>query len=58
MRRVLGADHPDTLGARWILALWTAEAGDAAADRGQFAALLPTWIASWELTTPPRSPRA
>jgi hypothetical protein len=41
LERVLGADHPDTLDARWNLALWTVEAGDAAAGRDQYAALLP-----------------
>jgi len=41
LERVLGADHPDTLDARWSLALWTTEAGDAAAGRDQYAALLP-----------------
>jgi hypothetical protein len=41
MRRVLGADHPDTLAARWGHAMWTAEAGDAAAGRDLYAALLP-----------------
>jgi hypothetical protein len=41
LERVLGAEHPDTLSARWDLALWTAEAGDAAGGRDQYAALLP-----------------
>jgi hypothetical protein len=36
-----GAEHPDTLAARAELACWTGEAGDAAAARDQFAALLP-----------------
>ena len=39
--RVLGPEHPDTLRARANLARWTGEAGDAAAARDQFAALLP-----------------
>ena len=38
---VLGAEHPDTLDTRANLARWTGEAGDAAAARDQFAALLP-----------------
>ncbi|WP_240196838.1 helix-turn-helix transcriptional regulator [Nonomuraea lactucae] len=37
---VLGTEHPDTLTARYNLARWTGEAGDAAAARDQFAALL------------------
>ena len=40
--RVLGPEHPDTLTARRNLACWTGEAGDAAAARDQFAALLPS----------------
>ena len=36
-----GPGHPDTLNARGNLARWTGEAGDAAAARDQFAALLP-----------------
>jgi hypothetical protein len=36
-----GGKHPDTLTARTHLAHWTGEAGDAAAARDQFAALLP-----------------
>ena len=39
--RVSGAEHPDTLIARANLARWTGEAGDAAAARDQYAALLP-----------------
>ncbi len=39
--RVLGAEHPDTLTTRANLAYWTGQAGDAAAARDQFAALLP-----------------
>ena len=39
--RVLGPEHPDTLAARANLARWTGEAGDAAAARDLFAALLP-----------------
>ena len=39
--RVLGAEHPETLIARGNLARLTGEAGDAAAARDQFAALLP-----------------
>jgi hypothetical protein len=38
-----GAEHPDTLAARANLAYWTGEAGDAAAARDQFAALLPVY---------------
>ena len=36
-----GAEHPHTLAARVHLAYWTGAAGDAAAARDQFAALLP-----------------
>jgi hypothetical protein len=36
-----GPEHPDTLTARASLAYWTGQAGDAAAARDQFAALLP-----------------
>ncbi len=36
-----GPEHPDTLAARGNLARWTGEAGDAAAARDQYAALLP-----------------
>jgi Tetratricopeptide repeat len=36
-----GPEHPDTLVARANLARWTGEAGDSAAARDQFAALLP-----------------
>ena len=36
-----GHEHPRTLAARHSLAYWAAEAGDAAAARNQFAALLP-----------------
>ena len=39
--RVLGPEHPDTLAARANLARWTGQAGDAAAARDQYAALLP-----------------
>jgi hypothetical protein len=39
--QVLGAEHPDTLDTRHILARCTGEAGDPAAARNQFAALLP-----------------
>ena len=39
--RSLGPEHPDTLTARGNLAAWTAEAGDTAGARDQFAALLP-----------------
>ena len=39
--RVLGPEHPDTLAPRHNLARWTGEAGDPAAARDQFAALLP-----------------
>ena len=36
-----GPEHSDTLSARYYLAYWTGEAGDAAGARDQFAALLP-----------------
>jgi len=36
-----GPEHPDTLSARGNLARWTGQAGDAAAARDQYAALLP-----------------
>jgi hypothetical protein len=39
--RVLGREHPLTLGARANIARWTGEAGDAAGVRDQLAALLP-----------------
>jgi hypothetical protein len=39
--RVFGAEHPDALDTRHILARCTGEAGDPAAARNQFAALLP-----------------
>ena len=39
--RVSGAEHPDTLTTRGNLARWTGEAGDAAAARDLFAALVP-----------------
>ena len=39
-KRVLGAEHPDTLNTRANLARWTGHAGDAAAARDQYAALL------------------
>jgi len=58
LERVLGAEHSDTLGARWSLAMWTAEAGDAADGRDQYAALLPDLERVWALTTPRRRPRA
>jgi hypothetical protein len=38
---VLGPEHPGTLTARFALADWTGRAGDAAAARDRFAALLP-----------------
>jgi hypothetical protein len=38
--RVLGPEHPATLDARARLAHWTGEAGDAAAARDQYSALL------------------
>jgi hypothetical protein len=41
VERVLGPEHPDTLRVRHNLARWTGEAGDAAAARDQYAALLP-----------------
>jgi hypothetical protein len=37
----LGPEHSDTLAARYQLAYWTGEAGDAAGARDQLAALLP-----------------
>jgi len=40
-RETQGAEHLDTLTARAELARWTGQAGDAAAARDQFAALLP-----------------
>jgi hypothetical protein len=40
-KRVLGAEHPDTLITRGHLARWTGDAGDAAAARDQYAALVP-----------------
>ena len=36
-----GPEHPDTLIARANLAAWTGEAGDAAAARDNYAAMLP-----------------
>ena len=39
--RVLGPEHPDTLGAHANLAYWTGQAGDAAGARDQYAALVP-----------------
>ena len=39
--QVLGPEHPDALTTRANLAGWTGEAGDAAAARDQYAALLP-----------------
>ena len=47
-----GPEHPDTLAARANLARWTGEAGDAAAARDQFAALLPVR----ERVSRPRAP--
>ena len=41
VKRVLGAEHPDALTARRILADWTGAAGDFAGARDQLAALLP-----------------
>ena len=41
--RVLGPEHPDTLATRANLARWTGEAGDPAAARDLFAALLPVF---------------
>jgi hypothetical protein len=40
-RGALGPEHPDTLSARANLAHWTGEAGDPAAARDAYAALLP-----------------
>jgi hypothetical protein len=44
--RVLGPEHPATLDVRADLARWTGEAGDPAAARDQYAALLPVdeWV--------------
>jgi len=39
--RVLGPEHPATLGGRNDLARWTEEAGDPAAARDHYAELLP-----------------
>jgi len=39
--RVLGAEHPDTLDTRHILAYWTGMAGDPAAARDQLTPLPP-----------------
>jgi hypothetical protein len=39
--RILGRQHPDTLGTRGALARWTGEAGDTVGARDQFAALVP-----------------
>jgi tetratricopeptide repeat protein len=39
--RVLGTEHPETLGARRELVGWTGAAGDAAGARDQYAVLLP-----------------
>jgi hypothetical protein len=41
--RVLGPEHPATLTARGNLASWTGQAGDPAAARDLFAALLPAF---------------
>ena len=38
-----GPEHPDTLSARKDLGRWTGQAGDAAAARDQYAALLPIY---------------
>jgi hypothetical protein len=38
-----GPEHPDTLAARNVLALWTGFAGDAAGARDQYATLLPVY---------------
>ncbi len=46
-KRVLGPEHPDTLTTRGNLAYWTGEAGDPAAARDQYAALLP--VIAWVL---------
>ena len=40
MEQAVGVDHPRTLAARGNLAYWTGEAGDPAAARDLFAALL------------------
>ncbi|MFI2005845.1 tetratricopeptide repeat protein [Streptomyces jumonjinensis] len=42
--RLLGPDHPDALSTRGHVATWTGEAGDAAAARDLFTALLPDRI--------------
>ena len=41
----------DTLATRGNLARWTGEAGDVAAARDQFAALLPVMSGSWARST-------
>ena len=41
IERASGPEDPQTLGARIGLAWWTGRAGDAAAARDQYAALLP-----------------
>ena len=46
VERVLGSEHPITLIARANLAYYTAEAGDAAGARNQYAALLPVMSGS------------
>jgi hypothetical protein len=41
--RILGPEHPVTRNARYNLAFWTGQAGDAAAARDEYAALLPVF---------------
>ena len=42
--RVLGPDHPDTLGARFNLAYWRGEAGDAAGAATAFKEMLTDFL--------------
>ena len=41
IERILGPEHPDTLITRHEAVRWTGQAGDPAAARHQYAALLP-----------------
>jgi hypothetical protein len=50
--QVLGPDHPDTLNARHNLALWTGNAGDAAAARTKTLPCWPFGSGSSARTTP------
>jgi hypothetical protein len=42
-QRVLGPEHPDTLGTRHALARWTGQGGDATGARDHMVALLPIY---------------